>query len=69
MELDRPTDRIVLVVRAALAAGDVAAGTDLDALTSMLIGSFYGQYVTTAGIPADWPERVLGTVWPADPAT
>jgi hypothetical protein len=39
---------------------------DLDALTSMLIGSFYGRYVTLAGIPDDWPARVLSAVWPPD---
>ena len=38
---------------------------DLDALTSMLIGSFYGRYVTIAGIPDDWPDRVLSAIWPA----
>lgn len=51
-------------LRGALAAGDLPASADLDALTSMLIGSFYGRYVTTAGIPDDWPERVLKAVWP-----
>jgi hypothetical protein len=30
----------------------------------MLIGSFYGRYVTVAGIPGDWPERVLSVRWP-----
>jgi hypothetical protein len=39
---------------------------DLDALTSMLIGSFYGRYVTLAGIPDDWPARVLSAIWPLD---
>jgi AcrR family transcriptional regulator len=42
------------------------ASADLDALTSMLIGSFYGRYVTIAGIPDDWPDRVLSAVWPPD---
>jgi hypothetical protein len=32
----------------------------------MLIGSFYGRYVTTAGIPDDWPDRVLSATWPHD---
>ncbi|MGA2014759.1 MAG: hypothetical protein ABSH51_30120, partial [Solirubrobacteraceae bacterium] len=50
----------------ALAAGDFPGSADLDALTSMLIGSFYGRYVTIAGIPDDWPNRVLGAVWPHD---
>src|SRR5690349_18330550 len=55
------------LLRQALAAGDLPASADLDALTSMLIGSFYARYVTTAGIPDDWPDRVLSAIWP--PAT
>ena len=54
------------LLRQALAAGDLPDDTDLDALTSILIGSFYGRYVTTAGIPDDWPERVLDAIWPHD---
>jgi AcrR family transcriptional regulator len=53
------------LLRRALAAGDLPPSADLDALTSMLIGSFYGRYVTIAGIPDDWPDRVLSAVWPA----
>jgi len=30
----------------------------------MLIGSFYGRYLTIDGIPDDWPERVLSAIWP-----
>jgi AcrR family transcriptional regulator len=52
------------LLRRALAAGDLPDSADLDALTSMLIGSFYGRYVTIAGIPDDWPDRVLSAVWP-----
>jgi AcrR family transcriptional regulator len=54
------------LLRQALAAGDLPESADLDALTSMLIGSFYGRYVTIAGIPDDWPDRVLSAVWPHD---
>jgi hypothetical protein len=54
------------LLRQALAAGDLPESADLDALTSMLIGSFYGRYVTIAGIPNDWPERVLSAIWPHD---
>jgi AcrR family transcriptional regulator len=54
------------VLREALAAGGLSESADLDALTSMLIGSFYGRYVTLAGIPDDWPARVLNTIWPSD---
>jgi AcrR family transcriptional regulator len=52
------------LLRQALEAGDLSGATDFDALTSMLIGSFYGRYVTVAGIPNDWPARILNTVWP-----
>jgi AcrR family transcriptional regulator len=55
------------LLRRALAAGDLPHA-DLDALTSMLIGSFYARYVTTEGIPDDWPSRVLSAVWPPSPA-
>jgi AcrR family transcriptional regulator len=55
------------LLRQALAAGDLPDSADLDALTSMLIGSFYARYVTIAGIPDDWPNRVLNAIWP--PAT
>ncbi len=56
------------LLRRALAAGDLPDSADLDALTSMLIGSFYGRYVTSAGIPDDWPNRVLSVIWPPDTA-
>jgi AcrR family transcriptional regulator len=52
------------LLRQALAAGDLPDSADLDALTSMLIGSCYGRYVTIAGIPGDWPDRVLSAIWP-----
>jgi AcrR family transcriptional regulator len=55
------------LLRQALAAGDFPDSADFDVLTSMLIGSFYGRYVTIAGIPDDWPERVLSAVWPPAP--
>ncbi len=53
------------LLRQALAAGDLPDAADLDVLTSMLIGSFYGRYVTVAGIPDDWPDRVLSAIWPS----
>jgi AcrR family transcriptional regulator len=54
------------LLRRALTAGDLPNSPDLDALTSMLIGSFYASYVTLAGIPDDWPNRVLNAIWPPD---
>jgi len=53
------------LLRQALAAGELPDLADLDVLTSMLIGSFYARYVTVAGIPDDWPNRVLSAIWPA----
>ena len=35
----------------------------LDALTSRLIGSFYGRDVTTYDILASWPSRLVNAVW------
>ena len=52
------------LLRQALAAGNLPGSADIDALTSMLIGSFYARYVTIAGIPDDWPNRVLNALWP-----
>jgi hypothetical protein len=31
----------------------------------MLIGAFYARYLSGEGVPADWAERVLLMVWPA----
>jgi AcrR family transcriptional regulator len=52
---------------AGVSAGQLPLATNLDVVTSMLIGSFYGRYLTAAGLPADWADQVLETVWP--PAT
>lgn len=38
---------------------------DVDAVTSMLIGSLYARYLACSKIPPDWPERVVETLWPA----
>lgn len=50
--------------RAGVDAGQLPPGTDVDAVASMLIGSFYGVYVARGAIPRNWPERVLSQVWP-----
>ena len=52
------------LLETALVAGELPVSADLDALSSMLIGSFYGRYVTLAGVPDDWPTRILAVVWP-----
>ena len=53
---------------AGAAAGELPASADLDALASMLIGSFYARYLLSSDLPADWAERTLQTVWPNPPA-
>ena len=45
-------------------AGELAADMDIDAAVSMLIGSFYGLYVSRGRVPKDCPERVLAVLWP-----
>ena len=57
------------LLRRALEAGGLGGTADPDVLTSMLVGSFYGRYVTVAGVPDDWPERVLAPIWPPAGAT
>lgn len=43
-------------------AGGIRRGADLDAAVSMLVGSFYGSYIATGSVPADWPERIVRLV-------
>lgn len=65
-------DRLVDSRRAALRraleegirTGQLPTDLDLDAATSMLCGALYGQYLTTAGLDADWADRVLEVLWP-----
>jgi len=53
---------------AGAAVGQLPASADLDALASMLIGSFYARYLLSSDLPADWAERTLQAVWPDPPA-
>lgn len=48
---------------AAWARGELRPDADLDAAVNALIGSFYARYLTGDGVPADWPERIVATVW------
>lgn len=54
-------------LRAALergvARGELRADLDLDAAVNLLVGAFYARHLTGEGIPADWPVRVVDTVW------
>ena len=45
-------------------AGELPSSADPDALTSMLIGSFYARYIGASDLPGDWPQRTLQAIWP-----
>jgi AcrR family transcriptional regulator len=47
-----------------VAAQELPSDTDVDAITNMLIGSFYARHVARGAIPRDWPRRMLGQIWP-----
>jgi AcrR family transcriptional regulator len=71
--LDHVRTRLVqprrAMLRQALArgasTGQLPANLDLDALVSLLIGSFYARYLSDGEIPDGWGERALTTIWPA----
>jgi AcrR family transcriptional regulator len=66
-------ERLVLPRRRRLAAtlergvriGAIRPGLDVDAVIGMLTGSVYAHHLAHGRLPADWPERVLDTLWPA----
>ena len=72
--LDRFRARLVAPRRAMLAealrdgvaAGELPSGTDIELVVNMLIGSFYAHYVAGGAVPPDWPDRVLGHLWPPE---
>ena len=43
--------------------GELRDGADVDAAINALVGSFYARYLTGDGVPDDWPERIVDTVW------
>ncbi|MFZ0382156.1 MAG: TetR/AcrR family transcriptional regulator [Solirubrobacteraceae bacterium] len=45
--------------------GQLPTSLDLDAVASLLIGSFYARYLSDGEIPDGWADRVLTTIWPA----
>ena len=45
-------------------AGQLEPGLDPDTAVSLLVGSFYAQYLHSRRIPDDWAECVLRVIWP-----
>jgi len=45
-------------------AAQLPADLDVDAVTSMLCGALYGQYLTAVGLDDEWADRTLGVLWP-----
>jgi hypothetical protein len=56
--------RVERILRRAVADQTLRPDLDIDAAANLLVGSFYARYLATSQIPADWPERILATVWP-----
>lgn len=56
--------RLAGTLERGIAAGTLRPELDVDAVTSMLIGSLYARYLACSDVPPDWPERVMGSLWP-----
>ena len=52
-------------LRDGVSAGELPAGTDVEATVAMLIGSFYARHVASGQIPRGWARRVLDETWPS----
>lgn len=57
--------RLAGMLERGIGAGVLRPDLDVDAVTSMFIGSLYGHYLASGEIPPDWPERVVRSLWPA----
>jgi AcrR family transcriptional regulator len=66
--LVRPRRRMLRrALLAGEAAGELHPGVDAETAVNLLIGSFYARHVASGAIPRDWPQRVLGQLWPQPP--
>ena len=45
-------------------ANQLPVDLDVDAVTSMLCGALYGQYLTSTGLSDGWADRILAVLWP-----
>ena len=43
--------------------GEIREDVDLDITVSMLIGSYYAEYITGRQIPDGWAAQTVGTIW------
>ncbi|WP_037079529.1 TetR/AcrR family transcriptional regulator [Pseudonocardia spinosispora] len=57
--------RVAGVLRRGMSDGTIREDLDVDATTTMLIGSVYASYIAGGEVPADWPERTVNSIWPA----
>jgi AcrR family transcriptional regulator len=53
---------LLAVLRQAQERHELHEEADLDAAVNLLVGSFYARYLTGAGIPDNWPDRVVKTL-------
>ena len=44
------------------ARGEIRADADVEATIDLLIGSIYARYLSGAGVPKSWPERIVALV-------
>jgi len=62
-------DRMRSVLEAAVAAGHVRKGIDVDMIVTMLFGAGIQRVLTGGALDDAWPERVVAAAWPLlDPA-
>jgi hypothetical protein len=57
--------RLAATLERGLLVGALRPGLDVEAVTGMLTGSVYAHQLAFGELPADWPERVVGSLWPA----
>ena len=51
------------VLERADSRGEIRDDVDLDIAVSMLIGSYYAEYITGRHIPDTWAEQAVGILW------
>lgn len=56
---------LVETLERAQSRGEISAAVDLDAVVSMLYGSFYAKYLRTGDLPEHFPDNLAATILPA----